>query len=151
MMEYIGLYEFSLESAALTGRYFVANGHPDYTPPTGRTSTAIAGLCGTSELVPGRYTLFVTTGMTASGGSQTANLCAVYDVAQSVKWIGMENWKGELAAGESSNFYLNFNTEGMKHGESAKCEVVLNADVAIEPYRFPVIPVSYTHLTLPTN
>lgn len=139
--EYVGLYGYSLDTAALTGRYFVANRHPEYVAPVynNRQTTEISGLFSTDQLVPGRFTLFVTTSMKANGQPVSVpNLCAVYDVAQSVKWIGMETYKGALAAGETSNFYLNFNTEDLKHGDKRNCTVTLSANIAIEPYVFPV-------------
>lgn len=137
--EYVGVYEFSLDSAEFTGRYFIANKHPRYTPPSysARETAIVSGLFGTTEYFPGRFNLFVTTAISKMG-QQSANLCAVYDVTQAVKWIGMENYKGELAAGESQAFYLDFNTEGMAHGDEAHCLLHLDADIAIPGVEIPI-------------
>lgn len=139
--EYLGVYEFSLDSANFTGRYFIANKHPRYVPPkyTSMETAIVSGFFGTTEHVPGRFTLFVTTGISRYGGQQSANLCAVYDVAQSVKWIGMEEYQGELAAGESVPFYLDFNTEGMVHGDREQCLLNLAADIQIPSVQIPIV------------
>lgn len=138
--EYVGIWEFSLDSLNFTGRQFIANKHPQYHPPvySSQETTVVAGLFGTTEFVPGRFTLFVTTGL-SKRGQQSANLCAVYDVAQAVKWIGMEEYTGHLAAGESEPFYLDFNTEGMTHGDRAQCLLNLTADIKIPSVKIPIM------------
>lgn len=136
--EYIGVFEYALDSSKLTGRYFLANHHPAYTVPTGYQQTDIDAMFGSSDAVAGRYVVFVATSNTQRGQATGPNLCAFYDIAASVKWIGMDVRKGALDAGETTNFYLNFSTEELKDGDVKTCHVILTSDIGIEPYVLPV-------------
>lgn len=138
--EYIGVFQYSLDSAKLTDKFFLANRHPEYTIPdyNNRQSTSVKTLFGSTEIFPGRYTMLVLTSMSAYGGGGSADLCAVYDLAQSVKWVGMKEYKGKLAAGESESYYLDFNSEGLEHGQRMKCTLTFTDPTGVEPLSLPI-------------
>lgn len=49
--EYVGVYQYSLDSAKLTGKFFIANRHPEYKIPdyNNRQSTVVKSMAGSTE------------------------------------------------------------------------------------------------------
>lgn len=140
--ENIGIYQFSLDSNKYTGVAHTPNDFPGYTVPvySKRQTCDATSMVGSYDYFTGKFVLIGSLKESFYGSLRPSKLF-VYDMGQSVKWIGMETFRDTCKAGMPLNYVLNFNTENTKHGDRLEATVRFNFVPLIEDF---IVPITLT-------
>lgn len=136
----VTLRQFSVTEDKLTGKEHSAIDIPEYVAPdvAKRQTSQPAGMCGTSDYIPGKFVLIGSI-LYAQYQPALPNLIFVYDVAQTITWVGINESKGLVKAGETSTLKVDFNSFETNSGDKCEVTILLQSKPGTTPIEIPVV------------